>query len=1234
MQVLAPARGKPAPDYILPGEGLTLIVVPHPLLQQRRSIDVVPLGRSLAELVRRARNIADLPGRVEVTLGDGGVVPEALWTRVRPKAGAIVVVRSVAEFGGDNTLVRTVLGAAVTVAGLFATAVNPLLGAAVTIGGQLAINALFPVAPPVLAKQQSVGSSSSPTYSISGGQNVADPYGVVPEIEGRHRVYPKLGAQWYTEFVGADQYLIGLVVWGYGPKEVSGIKIGETPIENFDDLQIETRLGYPDDAPVTLYPSEVVQEDLSVEITATGGAEVRTTAADIDVISVDVVAPSGMLRVDGNGVAQTYTVQLRVDTRAAGSADPWVPLGTLTFTGRSGDPIRQCLRVAVAAGQYDVQVSKTSTDYAGTDQVSEQVVWTALRGFRSSQPISFDKPLAHSAIRIRASSQLTGQIDSLNGMVATRCKAFNGAAWADDTVSNWPPDLFRHVLQGPANARPKPDSRINIANLERWWAYCVAKGFRCNIVFDSPGSVLDRLKAIAACGRAAVTRTDGMYDVIWDEPDAPIVQHFTPRNSRDFSSQRAYLNPPHAFRIRFVNETAGYVQDERIVYDDGYNADGSGGLTAATLFESGIEFPGVTDPALIWRHGRFHIAQARLRPETYQLTTDFEWLVARRGDRVRASHDVVLWGLGAGRVKSVTAGDNDQVTLDEPVTMVADKTYSIRFRAADGTSILRTVITDAGDRTTLTLDGHHDLPAAAGDLFMFGETGSETVVLRVLSIRPGPDFSAVLTLVDDAPEISLADQGAIPAFDSQITIPSDPFTAAPVGLAVTEAYEGVDGATATGALLTWETVAGERPVSFEVEYRDDDGDKVWRLAASSPVVAPLKATFLPGLLQGTWSFRVRCIFADGSASKWAELARVAITSGAGLQLPNVMNVVTSYDDATATISWDPVKFSKLDVFYEVRKGESWETGLLYGPNLAQPRFKIAGNGTYWIAAKAQPLPGITIYSAVPSSIAIAGAILVRNVVATLHEHADGWDGVLTDCTIDGEVLKTDAANTIAYYELAAGKIFDINFLRRMRIDAAVKAVGVPVTQNVLDDPDFLNNPHVLSAGSSAFVEAWVEISVAGDVDNDVFAAGDVFVAPDVFAGGAVFGPYQKFAPGEFEGRFFKLRAAFRSLSDAVYAALTEFDITGDVPDRIDHYSGLAIAAAGTSITFKPNGSATAKEFKAGPGTDALPHYQVTWNNTAGDELVVSDLSTAGMTIQILNGGAPQDRVANIEVQGW
>ena len=48
------------------------------------------------------------------------------------------------------------------------------------------------------------------------------------------RTVPPLGALPYTETVGDTQYLRMLFVWGYGPLEISDLRIGETPLSEFE----------------------------------------------------------------------------------------------------------------------------------------------------------------------------------------------------------------------------------------------------------------------------------------------------------------------------------------------------------------------------------------------------------------------------------------------------------------------------------------------------------------------------------------------------------------------------------------------------------------------------------------------------------------------------------------------------------------------------------------------------------------------------------------------------------------------------------------------------------------------------------------------------------------------------------------------------------------------------------------------------------------------------------------
>jgi hypothetical protein len=97
----------------------------------------------------------------------------------------------------------------------------------------------------------------------------------------------------------------------------------------------------------------------------------------------------------------------------------------------------------------------------------------------------------------------------------------------------------------------------------------------------------------------------------------------------------------------------------------------------------------------------------------YSLYQDFEHLVCRRGDKVRVSHDIPLWGSGWGRVKSlVTDGGNiTHVVLDELVTMEAGKSYACRFRLANGDTLVLSVETVVGTTEPPTITQTTDTDA-------------------------------------------------------------------------------------------------------------------------------------------------------------------------------------------------------------------------------------------------------------------------------------------------------------------------------------------------------------------------------------------------------------------------------------------------------------------------------------------------------------------------------------------
>ncbi|MEN6403967.1 MAG: phage tail protein, partial [Armatimonadia bacterium] len=742
------------------------------------------------------------------------------------------------------------------------------IGAAVTAAGMLAVNALVPVKPPSLPSASSEADSS--TYSVAGARNTMNPFGTVPVLLGRHRITPPQGAKPFTEIVGSDQYVRQLFILGYSDLAlVSEIRIGDTPLSYYREVQWEFIPQTAPDAYPKYYSSDVNEEALSVQLKESEGWNYRTTAQECDRFSIDISFPRGLVEFEDDGDKKNRTVSVDALYRKQGTStwlnitgntyipaeefkvpsasrrafveelgsysyvstvksyilccspagdvelregvsvpygylgiysfqingttlqnvvsiappgstgfsltqtgtgfsyvkitmgEGTLPMGDLVTTGKQTTALRRSFTVTPGArGFYEVAVRRLTAD-STKDSIVDEVWWSTLRAVTFVAPIQFPQPLAALSLRIKATGQLNGIIDELNVDAVTVCKDWDYASgqWAVRPTEN-PASLFRYVLQHPANSRRVPDAQLDLARLQAWHNFCRVNGFSYSRYHDFADGVYSVLQDIASAGRAAVSRPDGLWGIVVDDTRTTIAQHFTPENSSGFGAEKALPKLPHGWRVRFINEQAGYQSDERIVYADGYH-EGN-----ATEFEA-LELPGVTDPSQVWKLARYHYAVAKLRPEEYEFFADMEHIVCTRGDLIRMAHDVPLWGVAQGRVKAVVG---QFVTVDNACNMISPIRYVARFRLQTGASLLREVVCVDGTNQTIELMGAGAVPEV-GDLFMFGELGVESSDLLVKHIEPAANFSARIVAVDYSPAIFTADSGAVPAFQTKITKP-------------------------------------------------------------------------------------------------------------------------------------------------------------------------------------------------------------------------------------------------------------------------------------------------------------------------------------------------------------------------------------------------------------------------------------------------------------------------------
>jgi sulfur carrier protein ThiS len=432
-------------------------------------------------------------------------------------------------------------------------------------------------------------------------------------------------------------------------------------------------------------------------------------------------------------------------------------------------------------GRYSVRVRRTNNSNEFIDpqwQQFNKVVLFSITGFGNpadNPPTVNPKDcyLAKTAIRLQSTNKVNGTVDGINALVATRCYEWTGSTWTPDRVTNNPASLFRYVLTHPANmyaiSNSEVSTYIDLAQLQVWHEFCMKKGLSYNNVINSTKSVMDVLREICAAGLASPTMVNGKWSVVIDRPRtsdgtiteatlntaSTITQHFTPHNSWGFESTKVLPKIPDAFRITIPDEDMAYQPYEMLVYAEGKTA------STAKLYEE-LQLPGVTNQPQAEYLAKWHFAQLKLRPETYTLNVDFEYLVCTRGDIVRVSHDVPLWGTGTGRINSLsTSTVNSQlrtnIALNEEIYLDSTKIYVIRIRTNANTSITYTLIQVAstGYYSTVSVLGTLSGSIAADNLIMLGELNKDSQQLVVLSIEPSSNTSAKLTLTDYSPQIYL-----------------------------------------------------------------------------------------------------------------------------------------------------------------------------------------------------------------------------------------------------------------------------------------------------------------------------------------------------------------------------------------------------------------------------------------------------------------------------------------------
>lgn len=1235
---------------------IKVISLSNPLSFKRKEIfysDNTPLSEILKENIRDQfiPNTCVIISDKEMT-NKPYVVPPDQYDSIIVKENMTVTLRARASGGDDG---KDFFGIVLSVALIGAAAFfGPSLGAALAPGlatasqtaigmgvinlfGSLAINALVP---PQKPKMTSLGQNihQSPTLSITGAQNRLNHYGVVPRLFGQHKMYPIMGASPYTEIAGNEQFLRLLFDFGYGELELSDLKIGNTSLDDFEDVETEIRYGTPTDDPITLYSTVVTQEIFSIKLTYAGGAQALRTEPNTNSAVIDL-AFDGLVNISDDGTYQLGTVKVKYEYKAVG-AGSWILVGTETYSANSPQAYYVTKTIEFASpGEYDLQLTRETID-SSSNLVRDELFIKSLKSVTASSPINVTGRCMI-AMRIRATDQLNGMIDQFNAIATAKLPQWNGSSWTAATATRNPAWAFAEVLRGAANDDPVPDSQIDGNALLAWANVCDALAqdglpkWRFDAIVDYGTTIFELLRDISSAGRASFSVIEGKHTVVRDIEQSTPIQHFTPRNSWGFNSTKIFIDAIHGVKCRFVNPDRDWQQDEIIAYADNYSS------SNATDFAI-LELWGCTSENQAWREGRYHLAVSQLRPEIYKMQVDVENIVCTRGDMVRVTHDVTGWGQRGARIKVVTVdggGNATHITLDEYVTMEADTDYNVRIRADDGTSSLHDIVLDVG--TVNEIEFTTPIAPASvplvGDLIMFGQQDLESVELIVQAIEPKPDLSATITLVDQATAIHSADTGQIPAFDPKVTaIP--PYERAlpdpPIILAADSdelsMYVDSEGTKQPQIIVDVTPAPNGTSVprtGMELRYRQSNVNAPY---VKSSYPSDQTRFFIRGVTEGVlYDFGIRSQSFFGEVSAWASV--------------NSYNVIGRIDppatpsdfhiniiSAEAHLTWTPNTESDLS-HYQIRF-TPLTTGATFANSVdvANPLPKAINNitlpartGTYFIKA-VDVLGKKSIVAAEITTI--FDSVKNINLVTTVTEDPT-FSGIKTDCLVntegelilDSSVLWDDLVGDmdswlglmdggwggtggsvapLGTYDFAS--VVDLGSVYTSRVTAIINQTAI----------DYANTFDSLQGNIDSWEGLWDDLNgTAPDVNVQL----QVALTDDDPSGTPTWSAWQDFFVGEYKGRGLKFRALLISNNPTQSPQVSGLSVQVDMPDRTDGAGDKTSSVSGSVIVFDPAFKFLKSVGITGQDLQQGDYYKITSKSTT--EFTVTFYNSSDVAVQ-------------------
>lgn len=634
------------------------------------------------------------------------------------------------------------------------------------------------------------------------------------------------------------QYLNVLYCGGYGPVDsISNIRIGYTPIENFQDCQIETRLGTNDQKPISFFPNTVA--DQSVDLTLKeGNAVIRSTDSnEVNKIEVTVTFPSGIYYQKDGGNLGDQVARFNIAYRVTGTNN-WTSQD-FSLTRKTNQSIRKTYTFAnLAANRYDVRVTAIETPL--TNRRCALMQWSTLSAYIYTGAFSRPNKVLV-GMRVKATSQLNGSIPNLTWIQKRSSvwvydptakkyvqKPANNPIWAAYDVLHHCRQL-KNINTGAYQFVAEGAPKERFADYWLEWVDAAAyaddmvstntgtkeKRFQFDAIFDTSMKRLEAANKAAAVGHAVIIQHGTQFGVAVDKPGvmrqifgegrtimSSFNGSFSSLDDRARSVEITYNDKDNDFKnTEFFLRSARYAQDVEL----------QDNTAQLTLF-------GVARRSQAYREGMYLLATNERQLETVTFSADINAIVCEYGDIIGVAHSVARIGTASGRIVAV---DGNTLTLDKDVTLDSTESYGVKIQLSkDDRIVSRDVKAVASAPNKILVTSAFDAGAVPEqfDNYVLGVVDKIVQPFRITKVEKDGNEKVSLTCVQYDEAIYDVDYARYPVIDYTAQDPLRP----PTNLQLVEqAQRNYAGVKIDNLIASWQMPRNSRYDSFRVYYSTD-----------------------------------------------------------------------------------------------------------------------------------------------------------------------------------------------------------------------------------------------------------------------------------------------------------------------------------------------------------------------------------------------------------------------------